>query len=90
MWQAIAGWIDRRSRKTAERMIQETKAGGQIIRMVAHYQGRGPYSEYDLRAMLKKAQLDDRRVLPVMWELEDGGHAEKNLTFDGTVSWFVD
>ena len=89
VWQAVENWIDKRKSRLPEQLAMQTNAGKQAIRLVAHYQGAGPYSEDDLRAILRKARLDESRVLPVIWELEESGHAEKDATLDGTVSWFV-
>jgi hypothetical protein len=89
VWQAIDNLIDKRRNRLPERLAMQTKAGIQAIRLVAHDQGAGPYSEEDLRAILRKAGLDETRVLPIIWELEESGHAEKNATLSGAVSWVV-
>ena len=81
-----------RSRSAAEKLAAEDRAGAQIIRTVALYRGSGPYSERDLRDMLVQAGLDEGRVLPIMWELEAKGAAERESAFTasfGEVTWTV-
>ena len=96
----IDNWIDKRARRIAERsrsaaekLESEDKTGAQIIRTVAVYRGIGPYSEFDLRAILKEAGLNEDRVLSIMWRLEDSGHAEResafSASFGGGVTWVV-
>jgi hypothetical protein len=95
-WAAIDNWIDKRkrraveeSRQSSERLALETKVGCQVLRTMALYGGCGPYSENELRSVLKQAGLDENRVLPIVYELEDGGHAERNATLGGSVTWVL-
>lgn len=95
----VDNWIDKRarriaekSRSAAEKLAAEDKAGAQIIRTVALYGGGGPYTEYDLRAVLKRSGLDENRVLPILWELEAAGAAERESAFTasfGGVTWTI-
>lgn len=95
----LNNYIDRRARRIAdksrsasEKLAAEDRAGAQIIRTVALYRGSGPYSERDLRGILTQAGLDEGRVLPIMWELEAKGAAERESAFTasfGEVTWMV-
>jgi hypothetical protein len=85
----VNNWWNNRRNRLPERIALQTKAGVQVIRMVAHYKGSGPYTEDELRDILSDANLDEGRVMPIVWELEEKGHATKNVTQDGEVSWFI-
>jgi hypothetical protein len=73
-------------------LAEQDRAGAQVIRAIALYSGGGPYSERDLRAILMRAGLNEDRVLPIMWELEEKGAAEREAAFTssfGEVTWTV-
>ena len=95
----LDNYIDKRARRIAEksrsateRLAAEDRTGAQVIRTMAFYRGSGPYSERDLRAILMQAGLNEGRVLPIMWELEAKGAAEREAAFTssfGEVTWTV-
>lgn len=95
----LDNYIDKRARRIAEKsrsatekLAAEDRTGAQVIRTVALYQGGGPFSERDLRDILIRAGLNEGRVLPIMWELEAIGAAERESAFTasfGEVTWTV-
>ena len=100
VWQTIDNWIEKRAkrradkkRSVAEELAIQDRVGAQVICTAAFYGGGGPYSEYDLRAVLKRAGLDEDRVLPIMWGLEDAGIADRksvlSASLTDSVTWVI-
>ena len=96
MWQAIEKVIDRRAKRLldartseSEKRTMQVKLGAEVIRVTAHWGGSGPYSEDELRTILRESNVNENLLLTIMWKMQDRGQAEKSLTFDGTVSWLV-
>jgi hypothetical protein len=85
----INNWWNNRRNRVPEKIALQTKVGAEVIRLAAHYGGVGPYSEEDLRTVIRQAQMNEGRVMAMIWELEEKGHATKNVTQDGEVSWFI-